>query len=215
MRERRLPLLVLLAVPVLSMSAEPVRIEFEPKVGVIGAKVIVRTPPPDGAQLRFGRRIVPVFKEAPGMWTFLVPPASTTSFLEYVKEDRTVGKSAVPFVVSGSSQVQTPKLIGLREAIDVFGYSDPRPEGGEKPEMKAKPILRLDEQEILTIGEPSPQFMTPAVEFGDLNSASRGPLQGTGLLFTARAPKKKLQLTVPSPVPTPLPENPEKEAPQD
>ena len=208
MRERLL-LLVFFLVPVLPLTAAEVRIEFEPKVGAIGARVIVRTPPPNGAQLRFGRRIVPLFNEAPGIWSFLIPPAATTSFLEYVKEDRTVGKSAVPFVVSGPSQVQTPRLIGLKDAIDVFGYADPRPEGGEKPELKAKPVLKLDEQEILTIGESPPQFMTPAVEFGDLNSASRGPLAGTGFLFTARAPKKKLQLTVPPPVPTPLPENPQ------
>lgn len=205
------PLLLLLPALLagLPLAADTVRIEFEPRVGVLGAKVMVKTPPPEGAQFRYGKKIVPFFKEGPGLWSFIVPPASATAFLEYVKEDRTVGKSAVPFVVSGTSLVQTPRLIGLKEAIDVFGYSDPRPEGGEKPEMKARPILKLDEQEILTIGEPSPQFLTPAVEFNDLNSASRGPLQGTGLLITARPPKKRPQLTVPPPVPTPVPETPE------
>jgi hypothetical protein len=207
MRKGLFPLLAafLAALP---LAADTIRIEFEPKVGVIGVKVIVRTPPPEGARLRFGKRLVPFFKEGPGLWSFLVPPASTTSFIEYVKEDRTVGKSAVPFVVSGTSLVQTPKLVGLKEAIDVFGYSDPRPEGGERPEPKARPVLKFDEQEILTIGEPSPQFMTPAVESGDLATAARGPLQGTGLLITARPPKKRLQLTLPPLVPTPLPESP-------
>jgi hypothetical protein len=207
MRERLL-LLVPLLLAALPLAADLIRVEFEPRVGVTGAKVIVKTPPPEGAQLRFGGRLVAVFKEGPGIWTFVVPLASTTSFLEYVKEDRTVGRSAVPFVVSGTSQVQTPKLIGLREAIEVFGYVDPRPEGGERPEPKARPILKLDEQEILTIGEPSPSFLGPAVEFSDLNSASRGPLQGTGLLITARPPKRKLTIPPPPPVPTPLPDNP-------
>ena len=44
----------------------------------------------------------------------------------------------------------------IKEAIDVFGYSDPRPTGGEKPEPRARQILKLDEEEILTIGEPAP-----------------------------------------------------------
>ena len=207
----RKPTLLLLPalLAALPLAADVIRIEFEPKVGVIGAKVMVKTPPPEGVQFRYGKRIVPFFKEAPGLWSFLVPPSSTTAFLEYVKEDRTVGKSAVPFVVSGTSLVQTPRLIGLKEAIDVFGYSDPRPAGGEMPELRARPILKLDEQEILTIGEPSPQFMSPAVELHDLNSASRAPLAGTGLLFTARPPKKRPQLALPPPVPTPAPENPD------
>ncbi len=207
---RNVSLLFLAALlPAFRAAGDTVRIEFEPKVGVIGGKVTVKSPPPEGAQLRFGKRIVPLFKDAPGVWSFLVPPSAATAFLEYVKEDRTIGKSAVPFVVSGTSLVQMPKLIGLKEAIDVFGYSDPRPEGGEKPEARARPVLKLDESEILTIGEPSPQFMSPAVELHDLNSASRAPLSGTGLLFTARPPKKRPQLTLPPPVPTPAPENPD------
>ena len=180
------------------------RLEFEPKVGAIGGRVVVKAGVPAGSQLLFGGKPVGVVKEADGISAFVVPPgASGSAFLEIVSGGKTISKSAVPFIVSGASMVAPAKLIGLKEAIDVFGYSDPRPTGGEKPEPKARPILKLDEDEILTIGEPPPYRLGPAVESGDLASAGRSPMWGTGFLITARPPKKK----TPVPLPPPPPEN--------
>ncbi len=159
---------------------------------------------PAGAQLLFGGRPVGVIKEAEGVSVFVVPPGiSGSAFLEIVSGGRTIAKSAVPFIVSGASFATPPKLIGLKEAIDVFGYSDPRPIGGEKPEPRARPVLKLDEDEILTIGEPSPFRLGPAVESGDLASAGKTGMSGTGLLITARPPKKK----TPAPLPPPPPQD--------
>ena len=174
------------------------RLEFEPKVGPVGGRVLVKTGVPAGAQLLFGGRPVGVIKEAEGMSTFVVPPhISGSAFLEIVSGGKTISKSAVPFIVSGASLANPPKLIGLKEAIDVFGYSDPRPTGGEKPEPRARQILKLDEEEILTIGEPAPYRLGPAVESGDLASAGKTGMSGTGLLITARPPKKKTPVPLP------------------
>jgi hypothetical protein len=194
-----------LAVLLASLAVAEERLEFEPKVGATGTRVTVRTYLPEGAQIHFGGKSVSSVEEAKGIYSFLVPPlGANTAFLEIVdKAGKTIGKSAVPFVVSGPSVVTVPKLIGLREAIDVFGYSDPRPEGGAKPETKARPILKFDEEEVLTIGEPSPYRLGPAVETGDLQSAGKTGMYGTGLLITARPPKKK----TPVPLPPPPPEN--------
>ena len=180
------------------------RIEFEPKVGATGSRITLRTSIPEGAQVLIGGKAVSVVEEAKGIYSFLVPPLpSSTAFVEIVKGGKPVGRSAVPFVVSGPSVVSTPRLVGLKEAIDVFGYSDPRPEGGSKPEPKARPILKFDEDEVLTIGEPAPFRLGPAVELGDLQSAGKTGMAGTGLLITARPPKKK----TPTPLPPPPPEN--------
>lgn len=199
-----LPLLTAFGVT-LRLSAQPIAIEFDPKVGVIGARVIVKTPPPAGAELRFGKKILPIIEEGPGIRNFVVPTGSRTSFLEYVKEGRVVGRSAVPFVVTDASLVEMPKLIGLKEAIGVFGYAEPIPESGEKPKPKKRALLTLDDQDILTIGENPPEFLTPAVELGDAASLATRPMSGTLFLFTARLPLKKLRLEVPPPVPTPIP----------
>jgi hypothetical protein len=189
---------VLLAAVVLGAEG---RLEFEPKVGAVGGRVIVKAGVPAGAQLLFGGRPVGVIKEANGV-SFIVPPGiSGGAFLEVVSGGKTVSKSAVPFIVSGSSLATPPKLIGLKEAIDVFGYADPRPTGGEKPEPRARPVLKLDEDEILTIGEPAPPRLGPAVESGDLASAGRTGMSGTGLLITARPPKKKTPVPLPPPPP--------------
>jgi hypothetical protein len=178
------------------------RLEFEPKVGVVGGRVVVKTGVPAGAQLLFGGRPVGVIREADGVSAFVVPPGiSGGAFLEVVSGGKTVAKSAVPFIVSGASLATPPKLIGLKEAIDVFGYSDPRPTGGEKPEPRARPVLKLDEDEILTIGEPAPFHLGPAVESGDLATAGKTAMSGTGLLITARAPKKKTPVPLPPPPP--------------
>ena len=180
------------------------RLEFEPKVGATGTRITFRTSIPEGAQVTIGGKPVSVIEEARGIYSFLVPPLpSSTAFVEIVKGGKPVAKSAVPFVVSGPSVVTPPKLVGLKEAIDVFGYSDPRPEGGNKPEPKARPILKFDEDEVLTIGEPAPFHLGPAVDMGDLQSAGKTSMAGTGLLITARPPKKK----TPTPLPPPPPEN--------
>jgi hypothetical protein len=178
------------------------RLEFEPKVGAVGGRVVVKTGVPAGAQLLFGGRPVGVVKEADGVSSFVVPPGiSGSAFLEVVSGGKSIAKSAVPFIVSGASLASPPKLIGLKEAIDVFGYSDPRPTGGEKPEPRARPVLKLDEDEILTIGEPAPFHLGPAVESGDLATAGKTAMSGTGLLITARAPKKKTPVPLPPPPP--------------
>jgi hypothetical protein len=178
------------------------RLEFEPKVGAVGGRVIVKTGVPTGAQLLFGGKPVGVIREAEGVSVFIVPPGfSGSAFLEIVSGGKTISKSAVPFIVSGASLATPPKLIGLKEAIDVFGYSDPRPTGGEKPEPRARPVLKLDEDEILTIGEPTPFHLGPAVESGDLASAGKSGMSGTGLLITARPPKKKTPVPLPPPPP--------------
>ena len=189
---------VLLAAGVLGAEG---RLEFEPKVGAVGGRVVVKAGVPAGAQLLFGGRPVGVIKEANGV-SFIVPPGiSGGAFLEVVSGGKTVAKSAVPFIVSGASLATPPKLIGLKEAIDVFGYADPRPAGGEKPEPRARPVLKLDEDEILTVGEPAPPRLGPAVESGDLASAGKTGMSGTGLLITARPPKKKTPVPLPPPPP--------------
>jgi hypothetical protein len=190
---------VLLAAVVLGAEG---RLEFEPKVGAVGGRVVVKAGVPAGAQLLFGGRPVGVIREADGVSAFVVPPGiSGGAFLEIVSGGKTIAKSAVPFIVSGASLATPPKLIGLKEAIDVFGYSDPRPTGGEKPEPRARPVLKLDEDEILTIGEPAPFHLGPAVESGDLASAGKTGMAGTGLLITARPPKKKTPVPLPPPPP--------------
>jgi hypothetical protein len=185
-------------------SAAPSGLDFEPKVGAANTRITIRTNVPEGAHVLFGGKTVSVVEEAKGIYSFLVPAASSgTAFVEIVKDGKPVAKSAVPFVVSGPSVVTVPKLVGLKEAIDVFGYSEARPEGGGKPEPKARPILKFDDEEILTIGEPAPFRLGPAVELGDLSSAGKTGMAGTGLLITARPPKKK----TPVPLPPPPPEN--------
>src|SRR5664280_1659328 len=72
---------------------------------------------------------------------------------------------------------------------------------GEKTEPRARPVLKLDEDEILTIGEPAPPRLGPAVESGDLASAGRTGMSGTGFLITARPPKKKTPVPLPPPPP--------------
>jgi hypothetical protein len=187
-----------------SVATAQERLDFEPRVGAIGTRITVKTPLGEGAQFVFGGKPVSAVEEARGIYSFLVPPASpNTAFVEIVKGGKPVAKSAVPFVVSGPSVVSVPKLVGLKEAIDVFGYSDPRPEGGGKPEPRARPILKFDEDEVLTIGEPMPAWLGPAVATGDLSSAGKTGMSGTGLLITARPPKKK----TPVPLPPPPPEN--------
>jgi hypothetical protein len=204
------PLLIaaLAAAPLLAQAPGNVRnvgnvgtVEFEPKVGAIGAQVRLKNPPPPGTEVRLGSRALTILRDASG-GVIVVPPGSSTGFIEYVKGGKLVGRSVVPFVVSGTSLVSTPKLVGLREAIDVFGYSESRPEGGEKPENVAKPVLKLDEDAILTLGESPPERLLSATDLGDAASMATRGMGPAGLLFTARPPKKKLP---PTPVPQPAP----------
>jgi hypothetical protein len=179
-------------------------LEFEPKVGAANTRITIRGNLPEGAQVLFGGKPVSAVEEAKGIYSFQVPAtAYGTAFVEITRGGKPIAKSAVPFVVSGPSVVSVPKLVGLREAMDVFGYADTRPEGGGKPEPKARPILKFDDDEVLTIGEPAPFHLGPAVEMGDLQSAGKTGMSGTGLLITARPPKKK----TPVPLPPPPPEN--------
>ena len=179
-------------------------LEFEPKVGAANTRITIRGNVPEGAQVLFGGKPVSTVEEARGIYSFQVPAtASGTAFVEITRGGKPIAKSAVPFVVSGPSVVSVPKLVGLKEAIDVFGYAETRPEGGGKPEPKARPILKFDDDEVLTIGEPAPFHLGPAVELGDLQSAGKTGMAGTGLLITARPPKKK----TPVPLPPPPPEN--------
>jgi hypothetical protein len=175
-------------------------LEFSPKVGAANTRITIRTTVPEGAQVLMGGKPVSLVQEAKGIYSFLVPASVTgAAFVEISKDGKAVAKSAVPFVVSGPSVAMVPKLVGLKEAMDVFGYADPRPEGGGKPEPRARPILKFDEDEVLTIGEPVPYRLGPAVELGDVSSAGKTGMTGTGLLITARPPKKK------TPVPQPPP----------
>ena len=192
---RKTPLWAALAiglVAVVAVEAQEVSsLEFEPKVGVTGTRITVKGPFPKGAQVKFGERVVPVLVEPNGKTSFIVPETGVSSFIDVVAGGKTVARSAVPFVVAGSSLVNAPKLIGLREAIDVFGYSEPVPAGGNKPEQVVRPVLKLDDQAILTIGEMPPQRMGPAVDMQDVNSAGKGPLGTSLFLITARPPVKK------------------------
>ncbi len=198
MMNRLAPLvLALLAFP--SWGAEPVRLEFDPRVGNTGIRVTVKTPVPRGATLKFGNRNVSIIRDD-GTSSFIVPEGSSSSFIEVVEQGKVIARSAVPFVVAGASFGGPQKLIGLKEAIDVFGYVDPMPEGNVVPEQKPRPIFKLDDQDILTLGEPPIQRLAPAVELGDAASAAKQGM-GYGFVITARPPKPK------RPTPTPVPEN--------
>jgi len=197
----RLALALVLTVGAARGYAQERPIEFEPKVGAVGAQIRLRTPPPAGTEIRFGGRVLTPAHDARGEAVLVVPPGVSTSFIEYVRGGRVVGKSAVPFVVSGTSLVGGPKLIGLKEAIDVFGYSEPIPLGGGKPETPSRTVLSFGQEDVLTLGEPPPPRLLPALDLGDAASAATRGMGPAGLLFTARPPKKK----IPTPVPTPAP----------
>lgn len=204
MKIRRLLPPVLVAAAALPLLSQGVAtLEFEPRVGANGSRVTVHTPAPSGATLRFGDRIVTYVREDAGHLVFLVPANVTSAFIELRSGDRVLAKSAVPFIVSGTSIV-APKLIGLREAIDVYAYQDdPMPEGGRKPETPVRPILRLGDSDVLTVGESEPQRMPlPAVSLGDAASAATRGMGPSAFLITARPPVKRVVLPTPTPTPT-------------
>lgn len=196
------------ALPLLSQGVAT--LEFEPRVGAIGSRVTVRSSAPPGATLRFGDRTVSFVREDAGHLVFLVPSNVSSSFLELRSGDKVLARSAVPFVVSGTSIVPQ-KLIGLKEAIDVFAFQDdPMPEGGRKPETPVRPILKLGDSDILTIGESAPQRMPPpAVSLGDSSSAATQSMGPSAFLITARPPVKRV--AIPTPTPTPTAPPPEKQ----
>lgn len=211
MRIRRLlPALLVAAAALPLLSQGVATLEFEPRVGAIGSRVTVRYPAPPGATLRFGDRPVAFVREDAGHLVFLVPANVSSSFLELRSGDKLLARSAVPFVVSGTSIVP-PRLIGLKEAIDVFAFQDdPMPEGGRKPETPVRPILRLGDSDILTIGESAPQRMPPpAVSLGDSSSAATQSMGPAAFLITARPPVKRV--AIPTPTPTPTAPPPEKQ----
>jgi hypothetical protein len=196
-----------LALPV---TAQETRMEFEPQVGTTGTRVTITSPLPKGAVVRFSGRVVPLLVEPGRRPSFIVPEGSTSAFVEATEGGKVISRSSVPFVVAGASLINTPRLIGLKEAIDVFGYAEPMPEGGEKPETKAKRILSLGDGEVLTIGEPPPP-VPPGISVGnDAASAATRGMGSSGFLLTARAPVARPIVVpplplFPAPTPTPTP----------
>jgi hypothetical protein len=72
------------------------------------------------------------------------------------------------------------------------------PDGARKPVAAAKPVLKLDDEDVLTIGETAPGRLAPAVSLGDVASMANQPMCCVGLTLTARAPKKRYQIPPPS-----------------
>ncbi len=199
--------LLALALPAV---AQETRLEFEPRVGTTGTRVTITSPIPKGAVVRFGTRVVPLLVEPDRPPSFIVPGGAASSFVEATYGGKAFGRSSVPFVVAGSSLINAPKLIGLKEAIDVFGYSEPIPEGGEKPESKVKRVLSFGDGDVLTLGESSAPGPLPVVIGNDAASAAMRGMGAPGFLFTARAPVRRSIVIPPLPpaptsVPTPDP----------
>ena len=191
MRIQALLLAALLPAGLLALPADPGPLEFEPKVGNSGSRVTVKDVP-KGAVVRFGDRQLSLLPEKDGRATFLVPEGGRSSFIEIVFQGKVIAKSSVPFVVAGPALSGVPKLIGLKEAIDVFAYSDPTPEGGELLPDKNRPIMKLDENSILTLNEYPVNILTPPVVLGDAASAAMTGMGASAFTITARPPKKKI-----------------------
>ena len=194
--------------------AQEARLEFEPQVGTTGMRITITSPLPKGAVVRYGGRVVPLLVEPGRHPSFLVPEGSSSEFIEASAGGRVIARSSVPFVVASGSLVNAPRLVGLKEAIDVFGYAEPIPEGGGKPEPKAKKILALGDGDILTIGEaPAPAPMQLSIGSDAASAATRG-MGPPGFIMTARAPERRTIVIpplppVPTPSPTPTPGPPE------
>lgn len=201
-----------LALPAASQQSG---LEFEPRVGTAGTRVTITSPLPKGAVVRFGGKVVPLFVEPGRRPSFLVPGGEPSAFVEASLGGKVVAKSTVPFVVAGASLVNVPKLIGLKEAIDVFGYAEPMPEGGAMPEPKAKRILSFGDEDVLTIGESPAPAPPPLVIGNDAASAAMRGMGTPGFLLTARPPTRRPivipplpPLPTPTPTPTPTPAPP-------
>ncbi len=194
-------------------AAQEASLEFEPRVGTMGTRVTITSPFPKGAVVRFGGRAVPLLVEPGKRPSFIVPDGAASGFVEASLGGKVVAKSNVPFVVAGASLVNTPKLIGLKEAIDVFGYAEPIPEGGEAPDARARKILSFGDGDLLTIGEAPPPAPLPFAIGNDAASAATRGMGAPGFLLTARAPTTRVIVVpplppLPTPVPTPTPEPP-------
>ena len=189
-----------------ALLAQEGRLEFEPRVGTTGTRVTITSPLPQGAVVRFGDRVVPLLVEPGRRPSFLVPAGADSSFVEAYEGRRLYARSTVPFVVAGASIVNAPKLVGLKEAIDVFGYSEAIPQGGEAPESTARRILTFGDSEVLTIGEPAAPAPMPMAIGNDAASAATRGMGPAGFLFTARPPTRRtIIVPPPPPVPTPTP----------
>jgi hypothetical protein len=196
----------------LPLAAQEASLEFEPRVGTMGTRITITSPFQSGAVIRFGGRAVPLLVEPGRRPSFIVPEGARSSFIEMSREGKVLARSTVPFVVAGSSLVNTPKLIGLKEAIDVFGYAEPIPEGGEAPETRVRRILSLGDGDVLTIGESPAPGPPPMVIGNDAASAAMRGMGAPGFLLTARPPTRRLivvppppPLPTPTPAPTPVP----------
>ncbi|HMM35069.1 MAG TPA: hypothetical protein PKA62_10095 [Thermoanaerobaculia bacterium] len=190
----------------LPAAAQEERLEFDPQVGMTGTRVTLTSPLPKGAVVRFGARVVPLLAEPGRRPSFVVPEGATSSFIEASLDGKPFARSAVPFVVAGASLVGVQKLIGLREAIDVFGYSDPTPEGGGAPEQRAKKVLSFGDSDLITIGEAPAPAPIPWVIGNDAASAAMRGMGPPGFLLTARPPTRRvIVIPPPPPVPTPVP----------
>ncbi len=201
-RMKRLVLVLALALPA---AAQDGRLEFEPRVGTTGTRVTITSPLPPGAVVRFGGRVVPLLVEPGQRPSFLVPAGAESAFVEAWSEGRLLYRSSVPYVVAGASIASPPKLVGLKEAIDVFGYAEPIPEGGERPETRARRVLSFGESDILTIGEAPAPAPLPAVIGNDAASAAMRGMGPPGFLITARPPTRRHIYIPPPPLPTPAP----------
>lgn len=189
-----------------SAAAQEERLEFDPQVGMTGTRVTVTSSLPKGAVVRFGPRVVPLLVEPGRRPSFVVPEGAASAFIEASLDGKAFARSAVPFVVAGASLVGVQKLVGLREAIDVFGYSDPTPEGGGAPEQRAKKVLSFGDSDFITIGEaPAPGPPQWAIGNDAASAATRG-MGPAGFLLTARPPTRRIiVIPPPPPVPTPVP----------
>jgi hypothetical protein len=194
--------------PALSAVGQEAGLEFEPRVGTTGTRVTITSALPKGAVVRFGNRVVPLLVEPGRSPSFIIPGGASSSFIEATHGGKVFGRSSVPFVVAGSSLINAPKLIGLKEAIDVFGYSEPIPEGGEKPESKVKRVLSFGDGDVLTLGESSAPGPLPIVIGNDASSAAMRGMGAPGFLFTARAPIRRSIVVPPLPPLPPLPPAP-------
>ena len=205
--------LVLVLALALPAAAQESRLEFEPRVGTTGTRVTITSPLPQGAVVKLGGRVVPLLVEPGRRPSFLVPVGAESSFVEATAEGRPVSRSSVPFVVAGASLVNAPKLVGLREAIDVFGYAEPIPEGGGRPEQRARRVLSLGDSDVLTIGEAPAPAPPPFVIGNDAASAAMRGMGQPGFIITARPPVRQILIVpppppVPTPTPTPIPAPP-------
>src|SRR5258706_6989636 len=94
--------LLLVAAFLLSRSIaadEIVQVEFEPRVGAMGARVVLKTPVPANSVVRFGNRTIPLVPEAGGPASFIVPVGATADFLDVKHVGGPISDNGVRLVV--------------------------------------------------------------------------------------------------------------------